>query len=121
MAPATGRPVAGCCGQGNSLPPEDSQGAVIRVFGDNTALFAPGTCHRETQQGWYLWVRDAEHLAKLAQHLSQVRPAQVSQISDMLAVVPELHTSGDDFIQPLRGLQRAVGQCRAIPPLWTVT
>jgi hypothetical protein len=43
----------------------------------------------------------------------------------MLAVVPEQHTSGDDFTQSLRGWQRAVVQCRAafgtIPPLWTVT
>jgi hypothetical protein len=60
-----------------------------------------------------------------AQHLSLVRPALVSQISVMLAVVPEQHTSGDDFTQSLRGWQRAVVQCRAafgtIPPLWTVT
>ncbi|RYM59082.1 hypothetical protein BSR03_19765, partial [Serratia proteamaculans] len=61
----------------DSLPPEDFQGAVILACGDNTALFAPGTCHRETRQGWYLRVKDAEHLPKLAQHLSQVRPALV--------------------------------------------
>jgi hypothetical protein len=60
----------------------------------------------------------------LAQHLSLVRPALVSQISVMLAVVPEQHTSGDDFTQSLRGWQRAVVQCRAAfgtLPLWTVT
>lgn len=64
-------------------------------------------------------------VATLAQHLSLVRPAQVSQLSVMLAVVPEQHTSGDDFTQHLRGWQRAVVRCRAafgtIPPLWTVT
>lgn len=109
----------------NSLPPEDFQGAVILACGDNTALFAPGTCHRETRQGWYLWVKDAEHLPKLAQHLSQVRPALVSQISVLLAIQPEKHTSTDDFSQQLRGWQRGVVQCRAatgsIPPVWTVT
>ncbi len=108
-----------------SLPPEDFQGAVILVCGDNSALFVSGSRHRETRQGWYLWVKDAEQLPLLAQHLSLVRPAQVSQISVMLAVVPEQHTSGDDFTQNLRGWQRAVVQCRAafgsIPPLWTVT
>jgi hypothetical protein len=51
--------------------------------------------------------------AALAQHLSLVRPALVSQISVMLAVVPEQHTSGDDFTQNLRGWQRAVVRCRA--------
>ncbi|MDH1319637.1 OmpA family protein [Enterobacter bugandensis] len=108
-----------------SMPPEDFQGAVILVCGDNSALFVSGSRHRETRQGWYLWVKDAEQLPLLAQHLSLVRPAQVSQISVMLAVVPEQHTSGDDFTQNLRGWQRAVVQCRAafgsIPPLWTVT
>lgn len=108
-----------------NLPPEDFQGAVILVCGDNTSLFATGSRYRETRQGWYLWVKDAEQLPLFAQHLSLVRPALVSQISVMLAMVPERHTSGEGFTQSLRGWQRAVVQCRAafgtIPPLWTVT
>ncbi|EOC0096004.1 OmpA family protein [Cronobacter dublinensis] len=108
-----------------NLPPEDFQGAVILVCGDNSPLFVSGSCHRETRQGWYLWVKDGEQLPLLAQHLSLVRPALVSQISVMLAVVPEQHISGDDFTQHLRGWQRAVVRCRAafgtLPPLWTVT
>lgn len=108
-----------------SLPPEDFQGAVILVCGDNRALFADGTPHRETRQGWYLWVKDAEQLPLLALHLSQVRPALASQVSVMLAVLPEQHSSADDFTQCLRGWQRAVMQCRAalgrIPPVWAVT
>ncbi|ELQ5994365.1 OmpA family protein [Cronobacter dublinensis] len=108
-----------------NLPPEDFQGAVILVCGDNSPLFVSGSCHRETRQGWYLWVKDAEQLPLLAQHLSLVRPALVSQISVMLAVVPEQHISGDDFTQHLRCWQRAVVRCRAafgtLPPLWTVT
>ncbi|WP_197473313.1 OmpA family protein [Erwinia sp. ErVv1] len=108
-----------------NLPPEYFQGAVTLVCGDNTPLFVSGSRHRETRQGWYLWVKDAEQLPLFAQHLSLVRPALVSQISVMLAVVPEQHTSGEDFTQYLRGWQRAVVQCRAafgtIPPLWTVT
>lgn len=108
-----------------NLPPEDFQGAVILVCGDNTSLFVAGSRYRETRQGWYLWVKDAEQLPLFAQHLSLVRPALVSQISVMLAMVPERHTSGEGFTQSLRGWQRAVVQCRAafgtIPPLWTVT
>ena len=108
-----------------NLPPEDFQGAVILVCGDNAPLFVSCSRHRETRQGWYLWVKDAEQLPLLAQHMSLMRPALVSQISVMLAVVPEQHTSGDDFTQSLRGWQRAVVQCRAafgtLPPLWTVT
>ncbi|ELP4703041.1 OmpA family protein [Escherichia coli] len=108
-----------------NLPPEDFQGAVILVCGDNASLFATGSRYRETRQGWYLWVKDAEQLPLFAQHLSLVRPALVSQISVMLAMEPERHTSGEGFTQSLRGWQRAVVQCRAafgtIPPLWTVT
>lgn len=108
-----------------NLPPEDFQGAVILACGDSVALFTPGTCHRETRQGWYLWVQDAQRLPLLVQHLSQVRPALISQVSVLLAVLPEHHTSIDDFAQTLRGWQRAVVQCRSalgsIPPLWTVT
>jgi len=108
-----------------NLPPEDFQGAVILVCGDSAPLFVSGSRHRETRQGWYLCMRDAEQLPLFARHLSLVRPALVSQISVMLAVVPEQHLSGDDFTQNLRGWQRAVVQCRAalgtIPPLWTVT
>lgn len=70
-------------------------------------------------------MKDAEQLPLFAQHLSLVRPALVSQISVMLAMVPEQHTSGDDFTQNLRGWQRAVVQCHAafgtLPPLWAVT
>lgn len=109
----------------NSLPPEDFQGAVILACGGSTLLFAPGTCHRETRQGWYLWVKDAEHLPTLAHHLSQVRPALVPQISVLLVILPEKHTSADDFSQQLRGWQRGVVQCRtamgSIPPVWTVS
>jgi hypothetical protein len=48
-----------------NLPPEDFQGAVILVCGDNTPLFVSGSRHRETRQGWYLWVKDAEQLPLL--------------------------------------------------------
>lgn len=108
-----------------NLPPEDFQGAVILACGDNGALFAESAQHRETRQGWYVRIKDAEQLPLLALHLSQIRPALVSQISVLLAVVPEQHTSTDDFTQALRGWQRAVVQCRAafgaLPPLWAVT
>ena len=108
-----------------SLPPEDFQGAVILTCGDNRALFAESAQHRETRQGWYLRVKDAEQLPFWAQHLSLIRPALLSQISVLLAVTPEQHTSGDDFTQSLRGWQRAVIQCHVafgtIPPLWVVT
>jgi outer membrane protein OmpA-like peptidoglycan-associated protein len=109
----------------DSLPPEDFQGAVILVCGDNRALFTEPAQHRETRQGWYLRVKEAEQLPLLTQHLSQIRPALVSQISVLLAVLPERHTSVVDFTQSLRGWQRAVVQSRAalgrLPPLWTVT
>ncbi|WP_324724378.1 OmpA family protein [Lelliottia sp. JS-SCA-14] len=111
--------------QDDSLPPEDFQGAVVLACGDNAALFATENRHRETRQGWYLRVKDAEQLPLLVQHLSLVRPALVSQISVLLAILPESHLSADAFAQQLRGWQRAVVQCRStlgsLPPLWTVS
>ncbi|MBS0850146.1 OmpA family protein, partial [Citrobacter sp. JGM124] len=108
----------------DSLPPEDFQGVVILVCGDNTALFSEGTHHRETRQGWYLRVKTAGQLPALVRELSQMRPALVSQISVMFAVLPERHTSDADFPQRLRGWQRAVVQCRVdlgrFPPVWIV-
>lgn len=109
----------------DNLPPEDFPGTVILACGDSAALFSAGTCHRETRQGWYLWVKDAEQLPLLAQHLSQVRPALVSQLSVLIAVTPEQHTAADDFSQSLRGWQRAIEQCRPgsgkTLPVWIVT
>lgn len=108
-----------------SLPPEDFQGAVILACGDTAALFGSETRYRETRQGWYLQVRDAEQLPLLVQHLSLVRPALISQISVLLATLPEHHHSLDDFTQCLRSWQRAVVQCRSwlggLPPVWSVT
>ncbi|GAA3580626.1 OmpA family protein [Gibbsiella greigii] len=108
-----------------SLPPEDFQGAVILVCGDGSPLFEAASRHRETRQGWYLQVLDAEQLPLLAQHLSLVRPALISQVSVLLAVQPERHTCADDFTQSLRGWLRAAVQCRpwfsGLPPIWTVT
>ena len=107
-----------------SLPPEDFQGAVILVCGDNSALFVDSAQHRETHQGWFLRVKDTEQLPLLARYLIQSRSALVSQISIMLAVVPEQHVSGDTFTHSLLGWQRAVIQCRgafgAHLPFWSV-
>lgn len=109
----------------DNLPPEDFQGAVVLACGDSAPLFEPDSRYRETRQGWYLRVRDAEQLPQLAQHLSQIRPALISQISVLMAILPEQHGSQDDFTQQLRGWQRAVVQCRpwlsGLPPFWMVT
>ncbi|EKY3200078.1 OmpA family protein [Cronobacter turicensis] len=108
----------------DNLPPEDFQGAVVLVCGDSASLFVTGSLYRESRQGWYLQVENAEQLPPLAHHLSIVRPALVSQISVLLALLPEHHLSADDFTQSLRGWRRAVTQCRtslgSLPPVWTV-
>ncbi|MEN3752181.1 OmpA family protein [Mangrovibacter sp. SLW1] len=107
------------------LPPEDYQGAVILVCGDNTALFAPDSWQRETCHGWYLRVEDAPQLPLLVQLLNQYRPALVPQLSILLATFPEQHVCEGDFTHRLRGWQRAVGQCHltlgCALPLWGVT
>ncbi len=109
----------------DNLPPEDFQGAVILACGDSAALFSHDVPHRETRQGWYLKVNDPEQLLILAQHLSLLRPALIAQISVMLAILPEQHTSHEEFTSQLRGWQRGVTQCRrwlnGLPPVWTVT
>ena len=94
------------------------------MCGDNSALFAESAQHIETRQSWYLRVNDAEQLPLLTRHLSQVRPALVSQLSVLLAVLPERHTSDVDFTRTFRGWQRAVVQSRAASgrflPFWIV-
>jgi outer membrane protein OmpA-like peptidoglycan-associated protein len=109
----------------NHLPPEDYQGAVVLVCGDTAALFMPGMPYRESRQGWYLHVENAGQLPLLAQHLAAARPALVSQISVLLAVLPEQQTSEERLAQSLRGWHRSIVQCRTwlngLPPVWSVT
>jgi len=104
------------------LPPEDFVGAVVLVCGDTTSLFSPSVSFREARQGWYLVVQLPEHLPALAQHLATERPALISRISVLLALVPEHHQRLDDFTQSLRAWHRAIAQCKAwfsgIPPVW---
>lgn len=76
------------------LPPEDFQGAVVLVCGDTDGLFPGRSAHGETRHGWYLRGDSAEQLPRLAQYLAAARPALVSQVSVLLAVVPEHHPSG---------------------------
>ncbi|TFB27355.1 OmpA family protein [Lelliottia nimipressuralis] len=109
--------------EGSNLPPETFQGAVVLVCGDTASLFAQGTMHRETRQGWYLRAENAEQLPLLAQHLASVRPALVPQVSVLLAVMPEQHDSDELLAQSLRAWRRSITQCRAWlngqPPLWS--
>ena len=108
----------------HSLPPEDFQGAVVLVCGDTAPLFSPDTAYRETRQGWYLHAQNAEQLLLLAQHLAAVRPALVSQVSVLLALIPEQQTSEEALAQTLRGWRRSIAQCRSllngVPPVWSV-
>lgn len=76
------------------LPPEDFQGAVVLVSGDTDGLFPGRSAHGETRHGWYLRGDSAEQLPRLAQYLAAARPALVSQVSVLLAVVPEHHPPG---------------------------
>lgn len=106
----------------STLPPEDFQGAVVLVCGDNNALFSPSASFRETHQGWYLTVKMPEQLPIFAQYLAAERPALIAQISVLLAIVPEQHQDRDDFSQSLRAWQRAIVQCKGwlagVPPVW---
>lgn len=110
---------------GDRLPPENFPGAVVLVCGDTAPLFPQNLPFRETHPGWYLNAQSAEHLPGLAQHLAAVRPELVSQVSVLLAVIPEQHTSEESFTQSLRGWHRSIVQCRrwlsGIPPVWCVT
>lgn len=108
----------------HNLPPEDFQGAVVLVCGDTASLFSADSVYRETRQGWYLRINDAEALPLQVRHLAAVRPALVSQVSVLLALMPEQHRSGDVLAQSLRGWFRGIVQCRTwlngLPPVWSV-
>ncbi len=76
------------------LPPEDFQGRWFWSAGDTDSLFPGRSAHCETRHGWYLRGDSAEQLPRLAQYLAAARPALVSQVSVLLAVVPEHHLRG---------------------------
>uniref|UniRef100_UPI0035267829 OmpA family protein n=1 Tax=Enterobacter wuhouensis TaxID=2529381 RepID=UPI0035267829 len=109
----------------SSLPPETFQGAVVLVCGDTSSLFSQEAAHRETRQAWYLRAENAEHLLLLAQYLAKARPSIVSQVSVLLAVMPEQHHSAELLAQSLRGWRRSITQCRVwlngLPPVWSVS
>ncbi|HCI6202531.1 TPA: OmpA family protein [Klebsiella quasipneumoniae subsp. quasipneumoniae] len=106
------------------LPPEDFQGAVVLVCGDTDGLFPGRSAHCETRLGWYLRGDSAEQLPRLAQYLAAARPALVSQVSVLLAVLPEHHTTGEHLVQSLCDWRRSIVQCRTwlngLPPVWSV-
>ncbi|MBR7326234.1 OmpA family protein, partial [Klebsiella pneumoniae] len=74
---------------------------VVLVCGDTDGLFPGRSAHCETRLGWYLRGESAEQLPLLAQYLAAARPALVSQVSVLLAVVPEHHTTGEHLVQSL--------------------
>lgn len=86
------------------LPPEDFQGAVVLVCGDTDSLFPGRSAHCETRHGWYLRGDSAEQLPLLTQYLAAARPALVSQVSVLLAVVPEHHPSGEQLATEYRSV-----------------
>ena len=104
------------------LPPEDFEGAVVLVCGDSCALFAPDRDSQETRQGWYIPVREPERLASVAESLASARPALISQVSVLLAVVPERWQEAALFSSQLHQWQRAVALTRrafsGLPPVW---
>ncbi len=96
------------------LPPEDFQGAVVLVCGDTDGLFPGRSAHGETRHGWYLRGDSAEQLPRLAQYRAAARPALVSQVSVLLAVVPEHHPSGEHLAQ---SAARLAAEYRSVPNL----
>lgn len=104
------------------LPPEDFEGAVVLVCGDSSALFASDRDSQETRQGWYIPVREPEQLASVAELLAFARPALISQVSLLLAVVPERWQEAALFSSQLHQWQRAVALTRrafsGLPPVW---
>ncbi|EOX8380424.1 OmpA family protein [Salmonella enterica] len=103
------------------LPPEHFQGHVLFVSGDSGAWFGPGQVFRETPLGWYLRVDTPEQMTRLAERLSDMRPALCARVTVMLGLLPEQHVSDEAFLPWLRNWQRAIMQCRqwlnATPPV----
>lgn len=97
---------------GNRPAARGFSGAVVLVCGDTDGLFPGRSAHGETRHGWYLRGDSAEQLPRLAQYLAAARPALVSQVSVLLAVVPEHHPSGEHLAQSLRDWRRSIVQCR---------
>lgn len=104
------------------LPPEQFAGAVVLVCGASDLLFPAGQAFRETRQGWYIAVRGPEQLASLADSVAAGRPALISRLSVLLAVIPEQWQEAEALNSQLLEWQRAIAGCRrafsALPPVW---
>ncbi|MBO2029494.1 hypothetical protein J4734_20435 [Klebsiella pneumoniae] len=92
------------------LPPEDFQGAVVLVCGDTDGLFPGRSAHGETRHGWYLR-ETARSNCRGWRSTAAARPALVSQVSVLLAVVPEHHLRGASGAVAAR-LAAGIVECR---------
>ena len=96
---------------------------MVLVCGDTDGLFPGRSAHGETRHGWYLRGDSAEQLPRLAQYLAAARPALVSQVSVLLAVVPEHHLRGASgaVAARLAAEYRSVPNwLNGLPPVWSV-
>ncbi|VEH55794.1 OmpA family protein [Providencia rustigianii] len=96
----------------DAFPADNYQGPVILVCGQSQTLFLDNQLHRETSQGWYIYVSAPTELAKLVTVLIEYAPSLLGQISLLYTVIPEQLTQQETFTQELLNWRRAIGESR---------
>ena len=104
------------------LPPEDFQGQWFWSAGIPTVCF-PGVRRTAKPVTAGIYGETARSNCRAGAVPAAARPALVSQVSVLLAVVPEHHLR-EHLAQSLRDWRRSIVECRTrlngLPPVWSV-
>lgn len=92
----------------NLLPPDNYQGAVIIVCGQSQMLFHENQTYRETAKGWYIRAASPIDLINITQHIVDIAPLQLRQLSLLYALLPEQQLQQEEVTQETLNWRRAI-------------
>lgn len=92
----------------NLLPPDNYHGAVIIVCGQSQALFHENQTYRETAKGWYICASSPMDLLSITQHIVDIAPLQLRQLSVLYALLPEQHLQQEEITHEILNWRRAI-------------
>lgn len=92
----------------SQLPPDNYQGAVIIVCGQSQALFHENQTYRETAKGWYICASSPIDLINITQHIVDIAPLQLRQLSLLYALLPEQQLQQEEVTQETLNWRRAI-------------
>lgn len=92
----------------NLLPPDNYHGAVIIVCGQSQALFHENQTYRETAKGWYICASSPMDLLSITQHIVDIAPLQLRQLSVLYALLPEQRLQQEEITHEILNWRRAI-------------